>query len=229
MVPKCFAKTALRIAGIVSLLLVTNEGPLAGTISIAPDVPTLSASEDEAEGVLYPFTVTNTSAVNDPFPNIVISAVRLPASIPAIAFVKGDRNDEVSSTMIVHGALNICETPNVILRPGDTCSFQQLIITQDLNKPASDNDSGTWQVFNVVDFFDRAGILSSTGGSGMVEVTDLAVPEPTGLPVLVFSIVSLLCVTQITRSRWSNAQNTTWRAPLKLRDCVKSPFWNNTV
>ena len=144
--------------------------------------------------------MTNTSVANDPFPNIVISAVRLPASGPAITFVKGDRNDEVSSTMIVHGASNICETPNVILRPGDTCGFQQLAITQDLNKPASDNDSGTWQVFNVVDFFDRAGILSSSGGSGMVEVSD-PVPRVCDVINVHLCVASLIGHAEIARAR----------------------------
>ena len=199
MLPKCFVRAILNAAAIVSLLIATNQVALAGTLSISPDVPVLPVPEDEAEGLLYPFTATNNSAENDPFPNIVVRDVRLPVSGPAIEFIKGDRNDEVSSVMIVQGALNTCEVP-VVLRPGDTCNFQQLIITQDLNKPASDNDSGTWQIFNVVDFFDMSGIVTFASGSGMVEVVDPAVPEPTTLPIFVFGIV-LVAVIQIARSR----------------------------
>ena len=69
------------------------------------------------------------------------------------------------------------------------------------NKPASDNDSGIWQVFNVVAFFGRAGILSSTGGSGTVEVFDPVVPEPMTLPIFILCVASLIGLSEIGRGR----------------------------
>ncbi len=162
----------------------------AAAITITPNSPFAIVPEDN--NAIFKFTVMNDEDVQ----RIVIASVSLPSG--PIEFKSGDKNDEVFKTEIdpLGNSCKALPGQDVILAPGDTCSFFQTAFTRDLNKPQSGTNSGVWEIFNKVEFFRTAGIKESRTGHALVEVLDprarSTLPEPSSLALLGSGLVLLI-------------------------------------
>jgi hypothetical protein len=180
----------------LTILAQANVSEAVPILTVTPNVAFRIVTEGDSG--IFNFTVANVS--DDTANNIRFVTSRIIADPGStlygnineirggIEFVSDDRNDAVFSTSIVND--NCTGSP---LRPRATCSFQLVFDTQDLNKPASDTNSGIWRVYSDVGFMPPE--FGDAVGKATVEVLDPGatpkVPEPSTLVLLASGLAVL--------------------------------------